>query len=432
MLTKEQNDLLTQTGPGTPGGKLFRQYWLPVALVEQVPQGGAPVPLRILGEDLVLFRGEDGQLGLMGRLCPHRCTDLSYGRIEDGGLRCLYHGWLFDRTGKCIEQPAEPANSTYKDEVKHPAYPVVEKAGVVFSYMGEGTPPDFPEYEFLEIDASHRSIYKIHLECNYLQACEGDFDPSHVSYLHRRMTDAPTANAVPGGEAGRDSGSYFKANIRPKLSFEKTDYGVRIFSEREMDGGKKYLRVTNFLLPSLACIAGRQAGDGYSAVWRIPIDDTHHWRFGFQFQRSAPVDRKYYDEQNKTEIGPGYMPIRTQANRYLQDRESMKTSTFTGMGTLFMVHDAFAAETQGPIQDRSRENLGAGDVIIAGVRRLLRQAIDDVAQGKLPPNVTRGAADKTYPNLIIVNAVVDANVENADYVRGLIGKDRFNAQSAAE
>ena len=126
------------------------------------------------------------------------------------------------------------------------------------------------------------------------------------------------------------------------------------------------------------------------------------------------------------------MPIRTQANRYLQDRESMKTSTFTGMGTLFMVHDAFAAETQGPIQDRSRENLGAGDVIIAGVRRLLRQAIDDVAHGKLPPNVTRGAADKTYPNLIIVNAVVDASVENADYVRGLVGKDRFNAQSAAE
>ena len=432
MLTKEQNDLLTQTGPGTPGGKLFRQYWLPVALVEQVPPGGAPLPLTILSEDLVLFRGEDGQLGLMGRYCPHRCTDLSYGRIEDGGLRCLYHGWLFDKAGKCIEQPAEPENSTYKDDVRATAYPVREKAGMVFAYMGEGEPPDFPEYEFLEIDESHRSIYKVHLECNYLQACEGDFDPSHVSYLHRRMTDAPTAGTIAGGEEGRDSGSYFKANVRPKLSFEKTDYGVRIFSERELDGAKKYLRVTNFLLPSLACIAGRQAGDGYSAVWRIPIDDTHHWRFGFQFQRSAPLDRKKYDEQNKTEIGPDYMPYRTLANRYLQDRESMKTTTFTGMGTLFMVHDAFASETQGPIQDRSRENLGTGDVIIAGVRRLLRQAIEDVANGKLPPNCTRGAADKTYPNLIVVNAVIDADQDNNDYVKKLVGKDRFNAQSAAE
>jgi len=432
MLNKEQNDLLTQTGPGTPGGKLFRQYWLPVALCEQVPQGGAPVPLRILGEDLVLFRGEDGQLGLMGRLCPHRCTDLSYGRIEDGGLRCLYHGWLFDRTGKCIEQPAEPVNSTYKDEIKHPAYPVREKAGVVFAYMGEGAAPDFPEYEFLEIGDDHRSIYKVHLDCNYLQACEGDFDPSHVSYLHRRLDPKAVTKGIPGGKADMDSGSYFAANTRPQLSFEKTDYGVRIFSERAMGDGQKYLRVTNFLLPSLACIAGRQAGDGYSAVWRIPIDDTHHWRFGFQFQRSAPLDRKMYDEQNKSEITADYMPIRHQGNRYLQDRESMKHGNFTGMGNLFMVHDAFAAETQGPIQDRSRENLATGDVVIAGVRRLLRQAIDDVAKGNLPPNVTRGAADKTYPNLIIVNAVIDGKMENNDYVKSLIGKDRFSAQSAAE
>ena len=432
MLTKEQNDLLTQTGPGTPGGNLFRQYWLPVALVEQVPQGGAPVELRILSEDLVLFRGEDGQLGLMGLYCPHRCTNLSYGRIEDGGLRCLYHGWLFDRTGKCIEQPAEPANSTYKDEVKQTAYPVREKAGVVFAYMGAGEPPDFPEYEFLEIDESHRSIYKVQLECNYFQACEGDFDPSHVSYLHRRLTPTAVTKGIPGGKADMDSGSYFAANIRPKLSFEKTDYGVRIFSERDIGPGEKYLRVTNFLLPSLACIAGRQAGDGYSAVWRVPIDDATHWRFGFQFQRSAPLDRNAYDKQNKAEITADYKGVRNQRNRYLQDRATMAGESFTGMGNLFMVHDAFAAETQGAILDRSQENLGTGDVVIAGVRRLMRQAMEAVAKGDLPPNVTRGAKDRTYPNLIIVNAVVDAKVENNDYVKSLFGKDRFDAKTAAE
>jgi phenylpropionate dioxygenase-like ring-hydroxylating dioxygenase large terminal subunit len=432
MLNKEQNDLLTQTGPGTPGGNLFRQYWLPVALAEQVPQGGAPLELRILSEDLVLFRDQTGELGLMGLYCPHRCTNLSYGRIEDGGLRCLYHGWLFDRKGNCIEQPAEPANSTYKDEVKHTAYAAREKAGVIFAYMGAGEPPDFPEYEFLEIDESHRSIYKVQLDCNYFQACEGDFDPSHVSYLHRRIDPKAVTKAIPGGKEGMDSGSYFAANTRPQLSFEKTDYGVRIFSERGMGPGEKYLRVTNFLLPSLACIAGRQAGDGYSAVWRVPIDDTTHWRFGFQFQRSAPLDRKLYDEQNKSEITPDFKAVRHQGNRYLQDRATMTQGNFTGMGNLFMVHDAFAAETQGVILDRSKEHLGTGDVVIAGVRRLMRLAMDGVAKGELPPNVTRGAQDKTYPNLIIVNAVVDAKIENSDYVKGLFGKDRFNARSAAE
>jgi phenylpropionate dioxygenase-like ring-hydroxylating dioxygenase large terminal subunit len=421
MLTKEQNELLTQTGPATPGGALFRQYWLPVALCEEVPPRGAPVPLKILGEELVLFRGEDGALGLLGLYCPHRCADLSYGRIENGGLRCLYHGWLFDKRGRCLEQPAEPEESAYKDEIRHTAYPVIEKAGVVFAFMGEGEPPPFPDYEFLRVPDTHRAIYKVQLECNYFQACEGDFDPSHVSYLHRRLTERPVAGVIPGGDGAKDAGNYFSENTRPKLSYEKTDYGVRIFSARLLAGGKKYLRVTNFLLPSIAAIAGRQeGGNGYTAVWRVPIDDETHWRFGFQFEKRGPIDRSRYDERTKQEITADHRMVRNRRNRYMQDRAAMTQNNFTGMGTQFMVHDAFAAETQGAIQDRRREHLATGDIIIVGVRRLLREAIETVQRGGRPPNVLTPEADPSYPHLVVVNAVIDDSVDNAAYVRTVI------------
>jgi phenylpropionate dioxygenase-like ring-hydroxylating dioxygenase large terminal subunit len=421
MLTKEQNDQLTQTGPGTPCGALFRQYWLPVALCEEVPPGGAPVPLRILTEDLVLFRGEDGSLGLLGLLCPHRCADLSYGRIEDGGLRCLYHGWLFDKAGRCLDQPAEPENSTYKDEIRHTAYPVVEKAGVVFAYMGPGEPPPFPDYEFLRVPDEYRAIYKVQLECNFFQACEGDFDPSHVSYLHRRLTEQAVNGVIPGGDGRKDAGNYFVENTRPKLSYEKTDYGVRIFSARPLANGKKYLRVTNFLLPSLAVIAGRQeGGNGYTAVWRIPIDDVTHWRFGFQFEKRAPLDRTKYDEQTKKEFTDDYRLVRNQRNRYLQDRSSMSRDNFTGMGTQFMVHDAFAAETPGAIQDRRREHLATGDIIITGVRRLMREAIERVEKGERPPNVLAAGDDPQYPQLVVINTVLDEQIDNSAHVNSVI------------
>src|SRR5437868_6882132 len=151
MLTQEQNDLLTQTGPGTPGGDLLRRYWQPVALSEELPQGGAPVPLKVLSEELVLFRDDRGRPGLIGLHCSHRGADLSYGRIEDGGLRCIYHGWLYDLNGHCLEQPGEPAGSTFHERIRHTAYPCHEQAGAIFAYLGPGAPPEFPAYEFLSV-----------------------------------------------------------------------------------------------------------------------------------------------------------------------------------------------------------------------------------------------------------------------------------------
>ena len=169
MLTREENDLLTQVGSGTPGGALMRRYWQPVALSSEIPPGGAPLPVRLLGEDLVLFRDEFGRPGLLGIHCSHRAADLSYARIEDGGLRCLYHGWLYDINGDYLEQPGEPEGSTFKEKVRHLAYPALERGELVFAYLGAGEPPALPPYEAFEAPSEQRSVYKVFQDCSYLQ-----------------------------------------------------------------------------------------------------------------------------------------------------------------------------------------------------------------------------------------------------------------------
>ena len=185
MLTQEQNDALTRTSAGTPGGALLRSYWQPIAVASELPDGGAPVPVDILGEELVLFRDDQGRLGLIDRHCAHRGTDLSFGRLEDGGLRCLYHGWLYDVNGACLEQPAEPKESTFKSKIRLCAYPVVERGGAFFAYLGSGGPPEFPNYDFLTYPPEHCHAAKVFVDCNYLQANEGNYDPGHVGFLHR-------------------------------------------------------------------------------------------------------------------------------------------------------------------------------------------------------------------------------------------------------
>ena len=219
MLSAEDNKLITQTGPGTPGGDLLRRYWQPVALTEEVPEGSAPIAIKVMGEELTLFRDEKGRLGLLGLHCSHRAADLSYGRIEDGGLRCLYHGWLYDVTGRCIEQPGEPAGSTLPDMVNQTAYPVQEKAGMVFAYMGPDEPPLLPNYPFMRGPEENSYVCKYFHSCNYLQSNEGNIDPAHLSYLHR-LYDKPssdpasTSRLVPKGTQV-SSNALFQADVAP-------------------------------------------------------------------------------------------------------------------------------------------------------------------------------------------------------------------------
>src|SRR5579884_897767 len=243
MLTAEQNALITQTGPGTPGGKLFRCYWQPVALSEELPPDGAPIPVRVLGEDLVLFRGEDGLPGLLGLRCSHRGTDLSYGRVEDGGLRCLYHGWLYDARGRCLDQPGEPAGSTFCQRIRHTAYPCREMGGMILAYLGPGEPPLVPAYPFLHVPEGHVSVTKIFQECNYLQANEGNQDPVHLSFLHRINMDAVDYNLL-------------QVDTQPRVEIEETSWGIRIYAIRDMGEGRHYVRLTNPVFPNLTAFRG--------------------------------------------------------------------------------------------------------------------------------------------------------------------------------
>ena len=243
MLSKANNDLLTQTGPGTPCGDFLRSYWQPIAAADEMPIGGAPLPLRIMSEDLVLFRNDKDQLGLIGQFCPHRGTDLSYGRVEDGGLRCLYHGWLFDINGKCIDQPAEPKDKKFCHKVRHAAYPVREKGGAIWAYMGKGEPPMIPDFEFLMGPEPNRHTFRVVQTCNWLQGLESSTDPAHTTYLHRR----------PPGKKSVRSGSDIAAlrgTEPPDISIQQTDYGTRIFAIHNSPNGKKYLRVNNYVYPA--------------------------------------------------------------------------------------------------------------------------------------------------------------------------------------
>lgn len=407
MLSQEENELLTRTGPGTAGGNLLRRYWHPVALVEEMPGDGAPLPVRIMSEELVLYRGTDGQWGLLGQHCAHRRADLSYGRIEDGGLRCLYHGWLFDRQGRCIEQPCEPPDRRFCEKVRHPAYPCQERAGVVFAYLGPGEPPLLPDYEPLIAPAGHVLVSKFYHECNFFQGNEGNLDPSHVSYLHRQANVPENLKRPVRGSDGKLPLALYDADMAPRIDAEETDYGVRIFSLRDIDG-RTFFRVTNFIFPNKATIPGPMSGDGYNLYWHVPIDDTHHWRYDFVFRRSAPMEQRDIerDREIRDELTADFKPKRNKSNRYLQDREAMRSWSFSGMGRIFNVQDVAIVEGCGEIVDRSKEFLGPSDRAIIVARRQLLRAIRAVEAGGEGPHVIREPGANRFPALTVESEVL--------------------------
>ena len=421
MLTKEENRLITLTGPNTPGGALMRCYWHPIALSDELPPGGAPLPIKVLGEELVLFRDDHDRLGLLGLYCSHRCADLSYGRVEDGGLRCLYHGWLFDIEGRCLEQPAEPPESRYKEEIRHPAYPVIERAGLLFAYMGKGEPPLLPSYEFLAAAPAHRYLHKTFLECNYLQAVEGGIDPAHMSYLHRSWRRPPwarkDARTVPGSR--KPAAAFLREDRGPTLEIERTDFGVRNYAIRDAGDGARYVRISNFIMPNKVTNIGSEGrvGEGYSVHWHVPADDENHIRFDFIFNRVRPVAREAYAQEFGTEVIENRYR-RNKQNRYLQDRELMKTANFSGMGDHHGAQDAFATETQGPIHDRSREHLGTSDACIVAARRQLLAAVAAVQAGREPIHVIRDPAQNDMSQIVVVSEVVAPDVDYRNFWRG--------------
>ncbi len=410
MISQEENDLLTRTDPETPCGELIRRYWQPVALSEELPAGGAPLPVRLLGENLVLFRDDQGRPGLLGIHCCHRGADLSYGRVEDGGLRCIYHGWLYDINGRCMDQPGEPNGGEHRDSLRQLSYPCREAAGVVFAYLGPGESPQLPAYEFLNAPPGYSVVTKYYHECNYLQSNEGNIDPVHLSFLHRNLeaTERDRNRQVRG--TTHSTNTLYGQDLAPHIEVEFTDFGVRISTLRNSEAEKNYLRVSNFIMPNLSAFPGPTGGAGYSVNWHVPIDDTHHWKFVFSFSRENPISDQLLGREGAHRT-PDYKLIRNQRNRYMQDREELKTKTYTGLGHHFPSHDAYATESQGSIQNRTQEHVVSSDKAIVAARKQILQGIKDIQAGKDPTHVVRDPKQNKFPHLVVISEVIPSSVD---------------------
>jgi phenylpropionate dioxygenase-like ring-hydroxylating dioxygenase large terminal subunit len=386
MLSKEDNELLTRVHPGSAMGELFRRYWIPALLSEEIPEPDSPpARVRLLGEDLVAFRDSAGRIGLLGEHCAHRGTSLFFGRNEECGLRCIYHGWKYDVEGKVLETPAEPAGSQLKNKVQPTAYPCVEAGGMVFTYMGpREARPVFPTYTWLGVPQPQIYIAKSQLECNYLQALDGDCDSSHLNYLHKTFKPDGRHNALRHEDQA------------PTFEIDEMDFGFRVAAIRKI-GERRYVRVSQFVMPFIGCVpVGREVDgrlDGFKAVYQVPADDFTTWRYDFFFKYAKPMTRE--DSSKRDFVDTNYRKLRNLRNNYLQDRQVQKTVNFTGIEE-FLNQDACATESMGPISDRTQEHLGVSDSYVIQVRRFLLKAVRDLQDGKAPPGLVFDPAQADF------------------------------------
>jgi phthalate 4,5-dioxygenase oxygenase subunit len=387
MLTREENDLLCRVEGGAPMGQIMRRHWIPVCLSEEVPESdGAPVAARVLGEDLVVFRDSDGRLGVLDAHCPHRRASLVLGRNEEGGLRCLYHGWKMDVEGNVLEMASEPSASGLCAKVKHAAYPCEEAGGFVWAYMGprESMPP-FEAPAFAPTPAARVSIVKVHVEANWAQILEGAIDSAHSSSLH--STDMPPAR-VDGARATEKAWPRPSTDKAPRLQLQQTPFGFRYAAIRRPimnSATHDYIRVSLFVAPFTVLIPPNNMYN--LANVNVPCGDTAT-TFYFIAWSDAPgggIDaeawRKFCGAQPGIDLDHRWRKKRVWDNFYLQDRGAMKAGDFTGIRGIPM-QDMAMWETMGPIADRSKERLGASDLAIVEFRRIMVEAARAFARGE--------------------------------------------------
>ena len=389
MLSTEDNELLCRVGPGTPMGELLRRFWLPALLSDEVPTPDCdPIRTRHLGEDLVAFRDTNGRVAVLDAFCPHRRAPLFFGRNEECGLRCVYHGWKFDADGTCVDVPSEPPESRFKDHIAIKSYPTYEAGGVVWLYMGpaELKPDRPPELPFTLLPEEEQGGLKFLVESSYLQNLEGELDTAHVSFLHSNLTgSADLSNLV------RLDG--YNNDRHPRLSIIDTDYGFVYGGRRTRSDGEFYWRITQYLLPIYGLIPRSGGYNGGATIW-VPIDDHHCWRFlvGGRGLRSAgptagsrgplPISRGQFTFADGRTIDT-YLPDNNKANLYGMSREKQRTVNFTGMGAI-PTEDQAMNEGMGYIADRSLEHLAQTDVAIVAMRRRLLAMIRDLQNGIEP------------------------------------------------
>jgi phthalate 4,5-dioxygenase oxygenase subunit len=417
MLRKEQSDLLTQTGPGTPTGTLFRSYWIPALLASELPDNDyPPVRVKLLSERLLAFRDSQGRLGLIDEFCAHRGVSLWFGRNEEDGLRCPYHGWKYDYTGQCIEVPSEPVESGFCKKIKLKSYPLVERGGVLWTYMGPaGQQPPLPEWEFAQVPPEQSFTSKRIQESNWLQAMEGGIDSSHVSFLHRGELN--TDPLFRGAKANQ----YNLRDSRPVFEVVESAGGLLIGARREADDGNYYWRITQWVMPSFTMIPPRGNHPIHGHFW-IPIDNESCWAWSFDYHpmRALTAEEVKAMREGKgihVKYEPGtFRPLANKDNDYLIDREAQKAGrTFSGVEGIAM-QDASLQESMGPIVDRAKENLVSTDNGIIMARHRLLRTIKAMRDGKTmtPPGVdvahqrVRSAAVVLPPDKSFIDAAKEA------------------------
>jgi phthalate 4,5-dioxygenase len=389
MLRKEQNDLLTQTGPGTPMGELFRHYWIPALLAEELPENECPpVRVKLLSERLVAFRDTQGRYGLIDEFCAHRGVSLWFGRNEESGLRCPYHGWKYDVTGQCLDVPSEPPESGFCKKVKLKSYPLIKIGDILWTYMGErDDEPPHPEWEFALVPPEQTFTSKRWQECNWLQALEGGIDSSHVSFLHRGNLDSdPLFKGAKGNQ-------YNLNDPRPVFEVVEQPGGLYIGARRNAEGGRYYWRITPWVMPSFTMVPPRGNHPLHGHFW-IPIDDENCWTWSFDYHPAralTPAERQAMIDGKGVHVRyvPGtFRPLANKDNDYLMDRAAQKAGiTYSGVDGI-AVQDASLQESMGPIVDRTKENLVSTDNgIIMARHRLMRAARALREKGMVPPGV---------------------------------------------
>jgi phenylpropionate dioxygenase-like ring-hydroxylating dioxygenase large terminal subunit len=412
VLTREENELLTRTGPGTPMGELFRRYWLPVMLSEELPAPDCPpVKVKVLGEQLVAFRDSNGRVGLLDAYCPHRNANLYWGRNEECGIRCVYHGWKFDVEGNCVDMPNEPAESRFKEKVHQRAYRTIDRGGVIWAYMGPVEQiPELPELEWTRVPADQRYVTKRFQRCNYLQNVEGEVDSSHISFLHSRLD----TTRYTGSSAGAVSG-FAVTDRAPVFHLEETDYGLLIGARRNADESSYYWRITQFLMPTYTMIPAEPGGT-ISFTGAVPVDDDTMVGFTVTWHPDRPLTDEEIARIESwtgihTEVDERYQPVRNMDNEYLIDRRLQRTGNYTGIRGIREQDLAVQEDQRGPISDRSIEHLGTSDLAIIAMRRRLLRAARQLQEGIVPAEAHNGSAYRVRSAAIVLQ-------RDADWVEG--------------
>ncbi|HVV18948.1 MAG TPA: Rieske 2Fe-2S domain-containing protein, partial [Pseudonocardiaceae bacterium] len=404
MLSEENNEILTRVGPGTPMGELLRRYWTPALMSLEIPEPDSPpVRTRLLGENLVAFRDTDGKVGLVKEACPHRGASLFFGRNEESGLRCPYHGWKFDTEGTCVDMPSEPPTSTFKNRVKLGAYPVHESGGIVWAYLGpRDTMTPFRDFGTESLPANRVYVRKQLAMCNWIQTMEGNLDSAHISFLHQfdGAADIPDDGTdKPGYPSNAMSWKFWRHDRAPRLEIHDTWYGYRYAAIRTTPNDNTHVRITDYCVPYTTIVAANPYTTRQLMI--VPIDDENCWRYNFTTQVDANPNG--YGGENLFSYAPFATPFLnresgitpreyTAENDYLIDREDQRTATYSGIRD-FVSQDFMVTESMGPIYDRTQEHLGSTDKAVVRMRNILLRAAKGLPEGVEPPALATGDHD---------------------------------------